>query len=104
MSSRNRCQMGVYLRKFRKSGKKIFWISFTDGGRQIFESTHSTSKRFAERLLAIRLAEITESRYNLVRANPPRLEEWATTYLSTISHLNTRKRYDCSLRQLVEFF
>jgi integrase len=96
--------LGVYYRKFRKSGRKIWWISYTFSGRQIFESSHSTSKRFAEKLLAIRRAEVAESRYNLVQTNPPRLKDWAERYLESVPHPSTRKRYSCSKQNLLAFF
>ena len=96
--------MGVYLRKYRKTGRKIWWISYTYNRQQIWESSHSTSKRVAERLLAMRQAEVAESRYNLVRTNPPYLEAWSVKYLESISNLNTRKRYHCSHRCLISFF
>ena len=96
--------MGVYYRKFRKTGRKIWWLSYTTAGRQVFESSHSTSKRFAEKLLAIRKAEIAEARYNLPSSNPPRLKEWTTDFLATVQHISTKKRYTFSIKQLHLFF
>lgn len=69
----------------------------------MWESSHSTSKRFAERLLAIRQAEVTQSRYDLLKTCP-RLKEWAERYLESVQHLNTRKRYACSKNNLASFF
>jgi integrase len=100
--------VGVYYRKARarlgKGNRKIWWISFTLNGRQIFESSHSTSKRFAEKLLAIRKAEIAEARYNLPSSNPPRLKEWTTDFLATVQHASTKKRYTSSIKHLHLFF
>ncbi len=96
--------MGVYLRKFRKTGRKIWWLSFTLGGRQVFESSHSTSKRFAEKLLAVRKAEVAEGRFNLLKSHAPSLGEWSERYLERITHDSTRKRYSVSRRNLIRFF
>jgi integrase len=96
--------VGVYYRKFRKSGRRIWWLSYTVGSRQVFESSHGTSKRFAEKLLAIRRAEIAEGRYNLPSSNPPRLNEWTTDFLATVQHTPTKKRYNSSIKQLLSFF
>ena len=94
--------MGLYLRK--RKGTKIWWLSYTVAGRQIFESSHSTSKRFAQKLLAIRRAEIAEGRYNLPRSNPPTLETWGREFVSTVPNRNTRRRYQTSLDSLLTFF
>lgn len=94
--------MGVYYRKFRKSGRKIWWLSYTVDGRQVFESSRSTSKRFAEKLLAIRQAEVTAGRYEMLKQSP-RLGEWSEKYLERISHDNTRKRYLVSRGNLIQF-
>ena len=96
--------MGVYYRKFRKTGRRIWWLSYTASGRQVFESSHSTSKRFAEKLLAIRRAEIAEGRYNLPSSNPPALKEWTTDFLTTVRHVSTKNRYNSSVNQLHSFF
>jgi hypothetical protein len=96
-------KVGVYIRKYRKSGRKIWWFSYTAAGRQIFETSHSTSKRFAERLLAIRQAEVAEGRFEMLKASP-KLGEWSEKYLKRISHDNTRRRYTVSRQNLVRFF
>jgi DNA invertase Pin-like site-specific DNA recombinase/site-specific recombinase XerD len=97
-------ELGVYLRKFRKTGRKIWWLSFTHNFRQVFESSHSTSRRFAEKLLAIRRAEVAEARYHLPRSNPPTLELWGKEYVKAIPNASTRRRYSTSLVALVAFF
>ncbi|MGH9744935.1 MAG: tyrosine-type recombinase/integrase [Candidatus Acidiferrales bacterium] len=96
--------MGVYIRKFRKSGRKIWWISYTASGRQIFESSHSTNRRFAEKLLSIRQAQVTEGRYDLPRSNPPTLESWCKDCIAAVPNLNTRRRYETSLNGIISFF
>jgi integrase len=96
--------LGVYIRKYRKTGRKIWWLSFTVSGRQVFESSHETSKKFAEKLLAIRRAEIVEGRYNLPRSNPPTLKDWGEEYLKTVPTASTRRRYGTSLVALNAFF
>ena len=96
--------MGVYYRKFRKSGNRIWWLTYTANGRQVFESSHSTSRRFAEKLLAIRKAEVAEGRFNLPASNPPYLKEWTSQFLCSISHLSTKKRYELSVAHSLNFF
>lgn len=96
--------MGVYYRKFRKTGRRIWWLNYMVGGRQVFESSHSTSKRFAERLLAIRKAEVLEGRHNLLKTHCPKLGEWSEKYLEAVQHANTRRRYACSRVALISFF
>ena len=96
--------MGVYYRKARKGGNRIWWLSYTVSSRQIFESSHSTSKRFAEKLLAIRRAEIAEGRFNLPSSNPPRLKEWTIDFLATVQHFSTKSRYECSTKQILSFY
>jgi integrase len=96
--------VGVYYRKNRKLGRRIWWLSYTFAGRQVFESSHSTSKRFAQKLLAIRLAEIAEGRWNLPASNPPRFKLWAERFLRSIQNANTKARYSFSVAHLLEFF
>jgi len=95
--------MGVYYRKFRKTGQRIWWLSYMVGGRQVFESSHSTSKRFAEKLLAIRKAEVAAGRYEILKP-APRLGDWTEKYLETVEHPNTKKRYTVSKINIVRFF
>jgi integrase len=104
LSTSEEDSLGVYYRKFRKSGNRIWWLTYTANGRQVFESSHSTSKRFAEKLLAIRKAEIAENRWSLPASNPPHLKEWTSQFLRSISHPNTKKRYELSAAQSTNFF
>jgi integrase len=95
--------LGTYYRKFRKTGRRIWWINYTANGRQIFESSHSTSKRFAEKLLAIRQAEVAGGRFEMLKKSP-KLGEWSEKYLTRISHWNTHKRYSVSKGNLIRIF
>jgi hypothetical protein len=59
--------MGLYRRKWRnRNGKFItsppWWMSLMIDGRQHCESTGTSNKRVAKKILAIRLAEIAEGR------------------------------------------
>lgn len=73
-------------------------------GSQIFESSHSTSKKFAEKLLSIRQAEVAEGRYDLPRSNPPSLESWCKECIAAVSNSNTQRRYETSLSSILAFF
>jgi integrase/recombinase XerD len=90
---------GIYKRG------EIWWITFQDlSGRQRRETTGSSNKRLAERLLAVRKAEVVEQRLGLPRSHSPRLKAWAKDFLLQIPHSNTRDRYSASVNNLVEFF
>jgi integrase len=68
------------------------------------ESTHTTNKRLALKILDIRRAEIAEGRYiQLVKSKAPTLKEWASEFLKLIQHPNTRRRYDSSEKNLELF-
>ena len=86
----------------RKSG--LYWINYVADGKQRFESTHARSKRFAQKLLAIRKAEVAEGRYRLPASKPPQLSEYADQFLETIQHSNTKRTYAASIRMLMKFF
>ena len=51
--------MAVYRRK----GSKLWWISYSIGGRQYRESSGTTNKRLAQELLTKRKNEIFEGRF-----------------------------------------
>ncbi|MGA7908422.1 MAG: site-specific integrase [Candidatus Sulfotelmatobacter sp.] len=90
--------MGIYLRG------KTWWISYFVGGRQRFESSHSTKKRDARQLLDIRKGAAREGKLRLTKSNAPRFDEYARSFLLTIQHLNTQKRYRSSVRNLAACF
>jgi integrase len=89
---------GIYKRG------KVWWISYQCGGKQIRESSHSTNKTVATRLLAKRQGEVLEGRLGLPPSNVPRLLPWADEFLKSVPHPNTRNRYECSIKALKQFF
>jgi integrase len=90
--------MGIYLRG------KTWWISYFVGGRQRFESSHSTKKWDARQLLDIRKGAAREGRLRLVKSKAPHFDEYAQHFLLTVQHPNTRKRYKSSVRNLEACF
>jgi integrase len=79
-------------------------MAYVVDGRQRCESTGTASKRIAQKILNLRVAEIIEGRYRLPKSNPPKLNEWATQFLDTISHPNTKRAYKSCVSTLNEFF
>jgi integrase len=104
--------MGLYRRKWRnRDGKFItsppWWMSLMIDGHQHCESTHTSNKRVAKKILAIRLAEIAEGRFpGLLKSHAPTLKDYISKYLEsrTDLHPNTRTRYAVSRRSLEDFF
>ena len=104
--------MGLYRRKWRnRNGKLItsppWWMAYMVDGRQHCESTGTSNKRVAKKILAIRLAEIAEGRFpGLLKSHPPTLKDYISQYLEsrTDLHPNTRTRYRGSRRFLERFF
>src|SRR6185369_5838374 len=90
--------MGIYKRG------ETWWLSYMIQGRQIRESSGSTNKRLASKLLSVRKAQVVEDRWNLPKSNSPRLREWSSQYLLTVRHLNTRERYRASVENLFQYF
>ena len=87
--------MGLYRRG------KTWWIAYTVAGRQHRESTHTTNKRVAKNLLAIRQAQVLEGRLQLPASKPPRFEEWAERFLQSVQHASTKERYRYSIQSLL---
>jgi integrase len=83
---------------------KIWWIAYMVDGRQHCESTGTSNKRLAKRILDKRKGEIAEGRFNLPRSNPPTLKKWAEQYLETIAHPNTKRAYSSCIQMLLSFF
>jgi len=83
---------------------RYYQINYMANGKQVFESTKSTSRRFAQKLLAIRKAEVAEGRYRLPASKPPQLSEYADQFLETIQHPNTKRTYASSIQMLKKFF
>src|SRR5882762_9436427 len=90
--------MGIYLRG------KTWWISYFVGGRQRFESSRSTKKRNARQLLEIRKGAAREGRLRLTKSKAPRFDEYAQSFLLTVQHPNTQKRYRSSVHNLAACF
>lgn len=104
--------MGLYRRRWKdRQGEThrtdVWWMAYTAGGKQHCESTGTTNKRLAKKILAIRLAEIAEGRFSgLLKSHPPKLKEYLSKYLDSRMdlHPNTRTRYAVSSRALEGFF
>jgi len=90
--------MGIYQRG------KTWWISYFVGGRQRFESSRSTKKRDARQLLDVRKGAAREGRLRLTKSNAPRFDEYTRSFLLTVQHPNTQKRYRSSVRNLSACF
>lgn len=77
------------------------------GVGQRCESTGTSNKRLARKILDTKRAEIVEGRYvNLIKSQAPNLKDFCRQYIESRTDLspNTRKRYECSERNLVKFF
>jgi integrase len=90
--------MGIYLRG------KTWWINYFVGGRQRFESSRSTKKRDARQLLDVRKGAAREGRLRLTKSKAPRFDEYSRSFLLTVLHPNTQKRYRSSVRNLADCF
>ncbi len=75
-----------------------------EGGRQRCESAHTSNRRKAQRLLALREGQVLEGRFFLPKSHPPRFEEFAEDFLTSVKHPNTHKRYGSSIGNLNEEF
>jgi integrase len=99
--------MGLFKRIDRdKTGKvvstgTVWWISYSVAGRQKRESSFSTNKRVAEKLLALRQAQVLEGRLQLPKSRPPKFEDWTERFLETIRHPGTKARYSSSVKNLL---
>jgi integrase len=101
--------MGLYRRTWRRKDGKIitskpWWISVMIDGRQHCESTGTSNKRLAQRILNLRTAEIIEGRFRLPKSRPPRLGQFSQGFLDSIRHENTKKRYASSVANLRAHF
>jgi integrase len=90
--------MGLYHRtKKRKDGtvrKSPIWsMDYMLDGKQRCESTKTTNKRVAQRILDLRIAEIIEGRFRLPKSNAPRFEQFSQEFLDSVRHEVTRRRY-----------
>jgi integrase len=96
--------MGLYRRTDSRCKKNRWWISYVKNGRQYRESSGSTNKRIAEKLLAVRTAQVFEERWSLPRSKSPRLGTWVEEFLKSVSHDKTRLRYKSSTNNIVSYF
>jgi integrase len=86
---------------------KTWWMNFMATGKQICESTFTSNKTLARKILDKRKGEIAEGRFSgLLKSHPPTLKDYISKYLEsrTDLHPNTRTRYGGSKRFLEEFF
>jgi integrase len=51
---------------------------------------------FSPVLLTLRKAAVWEGRLRLPKSNPPKFEEWNDQFVKSVSHPNTRRRYETS--------
>jgi integrase len=79
-------------------------MAYVVDGRQRCEGTGETNRRLAQEKLSIRLAQIAQGQFNLLKKHGPRLGEWAKKYLESVQHENTRRRYTSSKANLVSYF
>ncbi|HEX4542493.1 MAG TPA: site-specific integrase [Candidatus Acidoferrum sp.] len=79
-------------------------MAYMVDGKQHPESTKTTNKRLAQKILNIRLTEIIEGRFRLPKSNPPKLREWAAQFLESIPHPNTKRTYSSCINTLNGFF
>ena len=83
---------------------KVWWMGYVVDGRQRCESTAETNRRLAQEKLSIRLAQIAQGQFNLLKKHAPRLGAWSQTFLDSVQHDNTRTRYASSRGNLISFF
>lgn len=100
--------MSLYRRTYRRRDgtsvkARIWWISLNGH----CESTKTTNKRLALKMLAIRKAEFAEGRFpGLLKSNPPALKPYMEQYLESRAgdvHPNTVARYKRSQTALERF-
>ncbi len=92
--------MGLY----RRRESKVWWMSYMKDGRQHRESSGSTNKKLAEKLLTLRTAQVFEERWSLPRSKSPRLGAWVEDFLKSVSHDKTRLRYQSSVNNILSYF
>ena len=96
--------MGLYRRGDNGTKHKAWWISYVKDGRQHRESSGSTNKKLAEKLLALRTAQVFEERWSLPRSQSPRLGIWVEEFLRSVLHDKTRSRYRSSFNNVSRHF
>jgi integrase len=101
--------MGLYRRKWRRKDGKVvtskpWWMSVMVDGCQHCESTGTSNKRLAQKILDKRKGEIAEGRFRLVPGTSPALKPWSDQFLETIGHNNTKRVYESCAKVLLKFF
>src|ERR1700722_19822731 len=90
--------MGLYRRGV------AWWINYTMNGGQRCESTGTTNKRLAQKILDSKKADIVEGRFRILPSRAPHLDSFSEEFLDSIRHPNTKKRYATSVSHLTEYF
>jgi integrase len=96
--------MGVYRRTDSRHKSKVWWMSYMTRGCQHRESTGSTNKKVAEKLLALRKTQVLEERWSLPRSRTPQLGRQAQEFLMSKTHAKTRSRYQSSINNILRHF
>jgi integrase len=79
-------------------------MAYYVGAKQHCDSTLTTNKQLAQKVLNLRIAEIIEGRFQLPKSNAPCLERFSKDFLASIRHPNTKKRYTTSIGNLQAHF
>jgi integrase len=77
-------------------------MTYMAGGKQHFESTGTRNKKQAQKIFALRQAEIFSGKWDLPApsASAPKLEEWAEKFLESVQTISTRIRYNTSVQHI----
>jgi integrase len=76
-------------------------MAYYVGAKQHCESTLTTNKRLAQKILNLRIAEVVAGRFHLPKSRALRLEQFCREFLGSIRHPNTKKRYAASVVKLL---
>jgi integrase len=89
---------------YKRNNSRFWWMNYVAEGIKRNESTGTTNKRLANRILQKKLADISEGRFRLVSSHPPTLSEWGGQFLEGILNPNTHRVYTSCLNTLNEYF
>jgi predicted nucleic acid-binding protein len=90
--------MGLYRRGV------TWWMNYTVNGHQQCESTGTTNKRLAQKILDSKKADIIEGRFRILPSRAPHFDSFSKEFLDSVRHPNTKKRYATSVKKLMEYF
>jgi integrase len=76
-------------------------MSYMAGGKQHFESTGTRNKKQAEKIFALRQAEIFAGKWDLP-APSPKLIEWTEKFLQSVQVASTKLRYSTSVQHICQ--